>query len=340
MERCNCEIELEVLDQDNEIEVSSVTNAVILKGFSPFIQNGTWWEYDKESQTFVDTGVVAQGQDGEQGPIGPQGPQGLTGPQGIQGIQGPKGNDGAKGDKGDVGPQGLTGPQGPQGIKGADGKDYVITESDYNAIAEITKSKVNVPTKTSDLANDSGYLTLASEVEKTAYETYNDDKLFAYGYYDMQNETVGNRTTSNTYKSIVLDTHEGERFLCTLTGGNAPRAYAFYDNAGGIKLKIGANMTLNSAVVVAPSGATKVQFCSSSNKENYGVVCLDRVTTTTKSVQEYFNSIPLTTSELVNNSGFITIADVPSDTHINELIDAKIGALEPLADALNEVIGL
>lgn len=282
---------------------------------------------------------------------------------------------GVKGDKGDTGergPQGIQGIQGPQGPAGEvpDLSSYVkntnyangstggvfLTSGTYGTFVSnngylqaLNKSASQYATMNDNgfigkgtlenvlnnrnyaskedipkIADDSGFLTLASEVEKTTYENYNDDKLFAYGYYDMQNETVGSRTTSNTYKSIVLDTHEGERFLCTLTGGNAPRAYAFYDDAGVIKLKTGANMTINSAVVVAPSGATKVQFCSSSNKEGYGVVCLDRTTTTTKSVQDFFNSID----------------DVPSDTHINELIDEKIGALEPLADSINEVIGL
>ncbi len=64
---------------------------------------------------------------GPQGPIGPQGPQGE---QGIQGIQGPQGEIGPKGDtgpqgpqgvQGEVGPKGDTGEQGPQGIQGIQG---------------------------------------------------------------------------------------------------------------------------------------------------------------------------------------------------------------------------
>ena len=36
------------------------------KGFSPFVnkQTGTWWEYDDDKKGFFDTGVIAQGRDG------------------------------------------------------------------------------------------------------------------------------------------------------------------------------------------------------------------------------------------------------------------------------------
>lgn len=66
-----------------------------------------------------------QGEQGIQGPIGPQGPmgpQGPQGPRGFTGAAGPQGVPGAKGDKGDTGPQGATGAQGPQGIQGPQGE--------------------------------------------------------------------------------------------------------------------------------------------------------------------------------------------------------------------------
>ena len=58
------------------------------------------------------------------GPQGPAGPAGERGPQGEQGIQGERG---------------LEGPQGPAG---ANGKDYVITEADYSAIADVVLGKI------------------------------------------------------------------------------------------------------------------------------------------------------------------------------------------------------
>ena len=37
------------------------------KGFSPFVnkQTGTWWEYDDDKKGFFDTGIIAQGRDGD-----------------------------------------------------------------------------------------------------------------------------------------------------------------------------------------------------------------------------------------------------------------------------------
>lgn len=71
--------------------------------------------------------------DGKEGPMGPAGPEGPRGPQGEKG---------ATGERGPQGIQGPVGPTGPQGETGKDGKDYVITEADYNAIADITEGKV------------------------------------------------------------------------------------------------------------------------------------------------------------------------------------------------------
>ena len=85
--------------------------------------------------------------------IGDTGPKGEQGPKGDQGIQGPKGD---KGDKGDP---------------------YTLTDSDKTAIANETKGLISIPTKTSELANDSNFATksevasaLAAFVEATDEE--------------------------------------------------------------------------------------------------------------------------------------------------------------------------
>ena len=43
-------------------------------------------------------------------------------------------------------------------LKGKDGDDYVITQADYENIATIVRSEITIPTKTSDLTNDSGFI--------------------------------------------------------------------------------------------------------------------------------------------------------------------------------------
>ena len=76
----------------------------------------------------------------------------LRGPQGIQGIQGPQGETGPKGE---TGPQGIQGEPGHTPIKGVD----YFTQEDINSL--------NIPTKTSELENDSGFITDYVETDPT-----------------------------------------------------------------------------------------------------------------------------------------------------------------------------
>ena len=150
-----------------------------------------------------DTGLTGpQGPKGDTGDTGPQGPKGdtgatgATGPQGPQGIQGPQGETGAtgpqgpKGDTGNTGPQGPkgdtgdTGPQGPQGETGATGPQGPKGDTGvagFSPSASVTQSggvttisitdengttteSITVPTKTSELTNDSGFITGMVEI--------------------------------------------------------------------------------------------------------------------------------------------------------------------------------
>ena len=96
------------------LSVEDTFNAVALwvedtvTGMAPYVgANNHWYVYDKDTQTFKDSGVEAT----EAGPAGATGPQGPAGPQGPQGAVGP------------TGAQGPAGPQGAQGIQGAKGED-------------------------------------------------------------------------------------------------------------------------------------------------------------------------------------------------------------------------
>lgn len=96
---------------------------------APYIdeETGTWWEYDKKTRKFVDTGISAQGPQGDTGPQGPQGETGLQGPQGETGEQGPQGI------QGDVGPAGPQGEKGDPGITVTDVSESTA-DSGYNSI--------------------------------------------------------------------------------------------------------------------------------------------------------------------------------------------------------------
>jgi hypothetical protein len=112
--------------------VRNTQSVIYKKGYSPFIQGGTWWQYDEGVKGYIDTGIPAQGPIGEQGPMGEQGIKGDTGetgpagPKGDVGAIGPKGD---KGDKGDAGAAGNIGPQGPRGEKGDAGEKGDVGET-------------------------------------------------------------------------------------------------------------------------------------------------------------------------------------------------------------------
>lgn len=88
--------------------------------------------------------------DGEKGE---KGDKGDTGEKGDVGERGPQGE---KGVKGDTGPQGERGEKGEKGNKGDDGYTP-IKGVDYFTQQDI--ESLNIPTKTSDLQNNSGFIT-------------------------------------------------------------------------------------------------------------------------------------------------------------------------------------
>ncbi len=149
-------------------------------------KDGTNGTNGKDGVTFTpsvsDAGLLSWTNDG-----------GKTNPKSVN-IKGPKGDAGADGAPGK---DGGTGPQGPKGDPGADGKtpvkgtDY-FTPADVEEIAQEAAGKVDVsaqikahnesetahsdirnaiPTKTSQLSNDSGYLTqhqdISGKLDKT-----------------------------------------------------------------------------------------------------------------------------------------------------------------------------
>ena len=135
-----------------------------------------------------------KGDAGPQGIQGPQGPQGEPGPQGVQGPKGEQGEKGDTGEQGIQGPKGDTGAQGPQGEKGEDGYtpqkgiDY-FTDGDKQ---EMVQSLVPlIPTKVSQLTNDTGYLTSIPD------EYVTDAELESKGYLTEHQDISGKADKTN-----------------------------------------------------------------------------------------------------------------------------------------------
>jgi hypothetical protein len=120
------------------------------------------------------------------GKVGPRGPQGEPGPKGDKGEQGPQGETGLQGPKGEQGEQGPRGEPGPAG-----GTNYndLSNKPKINNV-ELTGNKTNeelgIPTKTSDLTNDSNFISSTvvtafwsgTQAEYDALGTYSDTTLY------------------------------------------------------------------------------------------------------------------------------------------------------------------
>ena len=162
-----------------------------------------------DGQTFqakLDAGTLKgeKGDKGDKGDQGEQGPQGIQGPQGLQGEQGPKGDKGDKGDPGENGRDGLTTQVSVNGTTYAH-TNGLITLPDYPT----------VPTKTSQLTNDSKYATETYVTSEIASQINGDNTEWAgkvasflgdsitYGinttkkYHEYLKELVGFSTCNN-----------------------------------------------------------------------------------------------------------------------------------------------
>ena len=98
----------------------------------------------------------------------------------------------------------LKGKNGSQGIQGPKGDNYQITEADYAAIAGM----VSVPSKTSELTNDSNFIT---EVK-------------------LNGEPVVNKDGSINLQLGSLDTTLGETITCNQTIGGISAGTTFTDD--------------------------------------------------------------------------------------------------------------
>lgn len=151
-----------------------------------------------ESKEFV----LSDGAKGDKGDPGTPGKDGAPGKDGIPGkdgytpIKGVDYFDGAKGDKGE---------KGDRGEKGDKGEDYVLTNEDLQKISTL----VEVPTKTSELQNDSGYIT-ADDVPPEIY----------VGSEEPQGNEVIWVDDSTTAENIVATKAYVDEVFRLITNGN------------------------------------------------------------------------------------------------------------------------
>ena len=181
------------------------------------------YEWNKATKAYQKTDILVKGDKGERGATGAQGPQGL------QGVKGETGATGA------TGPQGATGAQGPQGERGEKGKSPIIKNAswwiwdeqsgDYKdsgmsvssqytltkeAIEGVLTGDVSshthsqyaltsaIPTKVSDLTNDSGFLTTHQSLDGYVNEVQ-PDKTSGNGIANITKEGKILKVTKSTF---------------------------------------------------------------------------------------------------------------------------------------------
>ena len=102
------------------------------------------------------------------------------------------------------GQDGNDGKDGQDGKDGKDGDDYVITQQDYEEIANIVKEDIDIPTTLAELSEDSTHR-LVTDTEKT---TWNNKSDFSGSYNDLSNKpTIPNElkdlTDDSTHRTVT-----------------------------------------------------------------------------------------------------------------------------------------
>ena len=246
---------------------------------------------------------------------GLKGDAGIQGPQGPQGIQGPAGPTGAKGDKGDKGDTGSPGYTPQKGV------DY-FTQEDI--------ASLNIPTKTSDLTNDSGYINnqvnnlvnyyLKSEIDgkinvhfiPKSIGTRTNPFIFENyepGCYVFELDKIYVKALNSNTGNVELSSR-GSRFYITKkisssTSGNFASSISIYNNGSSL---------INGKTTLTQNNSVSYGFTTTNGDENLNVVTTSGNNTITG--VKTFNTLPESSIIPTNNNQFT------NKKYIDDLISA------------------
>ena len=280
-----------------------------------------------------------KGDKGDKGDPGPEGPQGPEGPRGFRGIQGERGERGYTGEQGPEGPQGPMGPEGPKGDPGAPGEpgprglqgpkgdpasikvngnrydidafgiitlpNYLTTASvkvngntyDIDASGLITLP--NYPTTTGELTNNSGFITdtyLDNYLEKDTFKAIEWSNVSSNDINITNKLKLNVGTVNNNEYQLKLEQYEGDSIkqsLSITSGGEIVIGTLLSNKTTLAKDSIALKGGMNTTTFFADH----ISLSSFGNTQNINYKDIATV-----------SQIPTTTSQLDNNSGFITNA--------------------------------
>ena len=260
-----------------------------------------------------DTGATGpQGPKGNTGATGPKGDTGEQGPQGIQGIQGPKGEQGDIGPAGERGPQGLQGEQGPEGPQGPVGPEgpigpqgpkgdpgdpasVSVNGTTYTKDASGLITLPNYPTTTSELTNDSGFITDASFSNYLEKDTF---KAINWSSTDSSDSSITHKLT------LDVNPNSNNEYWLKLEKYNG----GSYKNGLDITED---TIILRESATAATKSILSRGFLALSDTLQTTTFFTDHISIDGTNDIHYndiatVSQIPTTTGELTNDSGFIT----------------------------------
>ena len=128
--------------------------------------------------------------------------------------------------------------------------------------------------------------------------------------------------TSSSYRYILTDCTEGDRFTVTGTGGQSPKLWCFLDSSNAILASAGNNASLSNGVIIAPKNAKKL-IINDNTKAGYVYkgVCLDQLLFNGK--EKLGNIIPSITNWRADIAGYdannpvypVSPEDMPKNTY-------------------------
>lgn len=341
------------ISNDSSVDVGvSAERSVIrgVDGFSPIAK--VTQEADGAKITITDVSGTTtanvfngargpQGPKGEQGASGPQGPKGDTGPQGPQGPKGDTGDTGPQGPKGDTGATGATGPQGPQGIQGPQGETGATGpqgpkgdtgEAGFSPSASVTQSggvttisitdengttteSITVPTKTSELTNDSNFITGMVEM---SYGEANAWAKFLSAYQAKQ--IVYCRASSNSNPASGSQTRRAFMAYVNNTDNPSQVEFQYYRSVSSHSDSQQGDQVFIYLLTSANGGTWSVTTRNAFTKVVAGTNMTSSYASGAITLNATQPTVPTKTSELTNDSGFITSSSLPTLTDLTSSV--------------------
>ena len=241
----------------------------------------------------TDTGKPSRG---DTGPRGETGATGAPGPQGPVGPKGDTGDTGPQGIQGPAGPKGDTGPQGPQGDKGDKGDTGATGPQGIQGIQGPQGEKGD----TGDVGpqGPKGDTGATGAAGKSAYQ-YAQDGGYTGTETEFAEKLAQEQLTGTTDELTPAQVYNA-------VSAGIPVKVQYFDDTYGL-----------------------ISFTAFTVSESLNVIA--------SSLIVYYNSVYMLCELFGNKSdnrwGFnvTTLAqktDIPSDDHINSLIDTKLGVIE------------